>query len=95
MIEVGKIRYPKLCGFDWIEFCECVMCERVLRNLNCNLTSPFPRVITPFPLLFVLVMEALSQLLDKAVKGQYLEGFSVASSISAPLKVSHLLFAGD
>jgi hypothetical protein len=47
------------------------------------------------PLLFVLVMEALSRLMDRAVEGGYLDGFSVANSASEILKVSHLLFSND
>ena len=47
------------------------------------------------PLLFVLVMEALSRLLDRAVARGYLEGFPVDSSNASGLKVSHMLFAND
>ena len=47
------------------------------------------------PLLFVLVMEALSRLMDRAMEGGYLDGFSVVDSASEILKVSHLLFSND
>jgi hypothetical protein len=47
------------------------------------------------PLLFVLVMEAFSRLMDRAVVRRYLEGFSVAHNNGSELKVSHLLFADD
>ena len=47
------------------------------------------------PLLFVLVMEALSRLTDRAVARGYLEGFSVANFNVSDLKVSHMLFADD
>jgi hypothetical protein len=47
------------------------------------------------PLLFVLVMEAFSRLMDRAVVRGYLEGFSVAHNNGSALKVSHLLFADD
>jgi hypothetical protein len=47
------------------------------------------------PLLFVLVMKALSKLLDKVVEGHYLEGFFVANNLNEPLVVSHLMFAND
>ena len=47
------------------------------------------------PLLFVLVMEAFSRLMDRAVVRDYLEGFSVANNTRSDLKVSHLLFADD
>lgn len=46
------------------------------------------------PLLFVLVMEALSRLMDKAVARGFLEGFSVNSQKNTAVKVSHL-FADD
>ena len=47
------------------------------------------------PPLFVLVMEALSILIDRVVAGGYLEGFSVANPNMSDLKVSNLLFADD
>jgi hypothetical protein len=47
------------------------------------------------PLLFVLVMEALSRLMDRTVARGYLEGFSVANSNVSDLKVSHMLFTDD
>jgi hypothetical protein len=47
------------------------------------------------PLLFALVMEAFSRLMDRAVVRGYLEGFSVAHNNGSELKVSHLLFADD
>ena len=47
------------------------------------------------PMLFVIVMEALSKLLDKAIVGNFLTGFLVGGGPSAPISVSHLLFADD
>ena len=47
------------------------------------------------PLLFVLVMEALGRMLDKAVHEGCLSGFSVGNSEGRSLAVSHLLFADD
>ena len=47
------------------------------------------------PLLFVLVMEAFSCLMDKAVVGDYMEGFLVANHNRSALMVSHLLFVDD
>jgi hypothetical protein len=47
------------------------------------------------PMLFVIVMEALSKLLDKATVGNFLTGFSMGGGPSAPISVSHLLFADD
>ena len=47
------------------------------------------------PLLFDVVMEALSHMLDvAAAAGQY-SGFSIGSTTSASMMVSHLLFADD
>uniref|UniRef100_A0A2N9GXK7 Reverse transcriptase domain-containing protein n=1 Tax=Fagus sylvatica TaxID=28930 RepID=A0A2N9GXK7_FAGSY len=47
------------------------------------------------PLLFVIVMEALSRLLDRAVREGLFSGFSVGTMAANPLMVSHLLFADD
>ena len=47
------------------------------------------------PLLFVLVMEALGRMLDKAVHEGPLSGFSVGNSEGKSLAVSHLLFVDD
>ena len=47
------------------------------------------------PLLFVLVMEAISRMLDKAVHEGRLSGFNVGASTGRSLMVSHLLFTDD
>ena len=47
------------------------------------------------PLLFVLVMEAVSRKLDKAVHEGCLSGFNAGASVGRSLMVSHLLFADD
>ena len=47
------------------------------------------------PLLFVLVMEALGRMLDKAVYDGHMSGFGVGSEEGRSLSVSHLLFADD
>ena len=47
------------------------------------------------PLLFVLVMEAVGRMLDKAVHEGRLSGFNVGASAGRSLIVSHLLFADD
>ena len=45
------------------------------------------------PLLFVIVMEAMSRMLDRAVGGAFISGFPVGSEASSILMMSHLLFA--
>ena len=47
------------------------------------------------PLLFVIVMEALSRMMSKAVEGGLLSGFQVGSMDSHLVRVSHLLFVDD
>jgi hypothetical protein len=47
------------------------------------------------PLLFVVVMEALSRMLAAALDQGNLTGFSVGSTDSEALVVNHLLFADD
>ena len=47
------------------------------------------------PLLFVLVMEALGRMLDKAVLEGCMSGFSVGNLEGRSMAVSHLLFADD
>jgi hypothetical protein len=47
------------------------------------------------PLLFVIVMEALSRLMDRTVPGRLLFGFTVGNSVRREVMVSHLLFADD
>jgi hypothetical protein len=47
------------------------------------------------PLLFVLIMEALSRMMNKAVEEGLLSGFQVGALGSDGLCISHLLFADD
>jgi len=47
------------------------------------------------PLLFVIVIEALSKLFTVAVHEGFLSGFSVGSGGNGLLDISHLLFAND
>ena len=47
------------------------------------------------PLLFVLVMEALGRMLDKAVHDSHMSGFEVGNLEGRSLAVSQLLFADD
>uniref|UniRef100_A0A2N9GB44 Integrase catalytic domain-containing protein n=1 Tax=Fagus sylvatica TaxID=28930 RepID=A0A2N9GB44_FAGSY len=47
------------------------------------------------PMLFIIVMEALSRMLERAVTGGYISGFSVGNSTGVELSISHSLFADD
>ena len=47
------------------------------------------------PYLFLLAMEALSQLLSSARNGDFISGFKVGGRGREGLIVSHLLFAND
>jgi hypothetical protein len=47
------------------------------------------------PLLFVIVMEALSKLFYATAQRGFLSGFSVGSGNSEAFNISHLLFADD
>jgi len=48
-----------------------------------------------FLLLFVLVMDAFSRMLSRAMEGGFLSGFRVDNLNNSPLEISHLLFADD
>jgi hypothetical protein len=47
------------------------------------------------PLLFVVVMEALSRMLSRAMVGGYLYGFQINLRNPTPLEIYFLLFAND
>jgi hypothetical protein len=92
------------CGFPlrwrkWIWFCISTVRFSILIN-GCPsgffASSRGLRQGDPLsPLLFVIVMEALSRLIDRTVQGSFLSGFTVGSSVEREVMVSHLLFADD
>ena len=91
------------CGFSakWRQWIfACISTVRFSILVNGTLTGFFPssrglRQGDPLsPLLFLIIMEALSRMLGKAVKGGYILGFKVGAS-GSELMISHLLFADD
>ena len=94
----------ELCGFPnkwrrWISFCLSTVCFSILINGTPYGFFGSPRGLRQgdplSPLLFVLVMEAVSRMLDKAVHEGRLLGFNVGASADRSLMVYHLLFADD
>ena len=92
------------CGFSekwrhWIYACISSVRFSILVNGNSRgffNTSRGLRQGDPLsPLLFLLIMEALSWLLDKAIEGGFLSGFSIGNFAENMLTISHLLFADD
>uniref|UniRef100_A0A2N9GD32 Reverse transcriptase domain-containing protein n=1 Tax=Fagus sylvatica TaxID=28930 RepID=A0A2N9GD32_FAGSY len=91
------------CGFpgkwcNWIWFCISTVQFSILVNGSPQgffASSRGLRQGDPLsPLLFVIVMETLSRLMDRATIGGYISGFAVGSG-DDPLVVSHLLFADN
>ena len=92
------------CGFSvkwrrWISFCLSTVCFSILINGTPHGFFGSSRGLQQgdplSPLLFVLVMEAIGKMLDKAVHEGHLLGFNVGASTGRSLMVSHLLFADD
>jgi hypothetical protein len=92
------------CGFpvrwrNWIRFCISTVRFSILIN-GCPSgffasTRGLGQGDPLSPLLFVVVMEALSRFLDRAVQGGFLSGFSVGAQYGSAVMVTHLLFADD
>ena len=47
------------------------------------------------PMFFVIIMEALSRMIENAIGAGMLSGFAVSRNVQDPLPISHLLFADD
>lgn len=84
---------------QWIFFCLSTVCFSILINGSpCGLfgsTRGLRQGDPLYPLLFVLVIEALGRMLDKAVHEGCMPRFSVDNLEGRSLAVSHLLFADD
>jgi hypothetical protein len=92
------------CGFSekwrhWIKFCISTARFSILVNGSPNgffASSRGLRQGDPLsPLLFVIVKEALSHLLDRAVREGLCSGFTVGKLDETSLMISHLLFVDD
>uniref|UniRef100_A0A2N9GE37 Reverse transcriptase domain-containing protein n=1 Tax=Fagus sylvatica TaxID=28930 RepID=A0A2N9GE37_FAGSY len=88
-----------LCWRKWIWFCISTVRFSILINGCPSGFFPSSRGLRQgdplSPLLFVIVMEALSRLMDRTVQGRLLSGFTMGSSVEREVMVSHLLFADD
>ncbi|XP_050277754.1 uncharacterized protein LOC126719217 [Quercus robur] len=84
---------------QWIFFCISTVRFSILINgTPCGFfeSSKGLRQGNPLsPLLFVLVMEVLGRMLDKAIHDGHMSGFDVGHLEGRSLEVSHLLFADD
>lgn len=83
----------------WIEYCFSTVKYSVLVNRSPIIFFPPKRGIRQgdslFPFLFILAMEGLNNMLNKAKQLHWLEGFGVGNRSGHSVSVSHLLFADD
>ena len=94
----------EICGFPlkwcrWIHYCISTIRFSILINSSPEGFFGSYRGLRQrdslSPLLFVIVMEALSKMMNKAVEGGFLSSFQVGSRDHSMVQVSHLLFADD
>ncbi len=91
------------CGFSpwqrWISSCISTACYSILINGRSEGFFKGSRGLQqgdPFsPMLFDIVMEGLSRMLDRVVQSGYLSSFFMGSSDRQQLLISHLFFAVD
>ena len=104
-VDWGFLLYLlRRCGFsekwrNWITYCISTACFSILiSGSSCGFfkSSKGLRQGDPLsPLLFVIIMEALSKMMDQVVGGGLVLGFSVGREAPRLIMVSHLLFADD
>jgi len=98
MATLEKMGFPSKWR-SWIYFCISTVRYSVL--INCESLGFFSstrglRQGDPLsPLLFILVMETLRRLVNKAIDASFLEGFQITNARAESLLISHLLFADD
>ena len=94
----------KQCGFPncwciWIHFCISTVRFSILVNGSpagfFDSTRGLWQGDSLSPLLFIVVMEALSKMLHRMEEGSFLRGFKVRGSTLDQVQISHLLFADD
>ncbi|KAF5475670.1 hypothetical protein F2P56_007450 [Juglans regia] len=86
------------CGF-WVRWYIATTKFSILVNGNpvgfLNSSRDLRQGDSLFPLLFVIVMEALSRMLTTLVNNRFVDGFSVGDPNMGNLNTSHLQFADD
>jgi len=98
MATLDKMGFPSKLR-SWVYFCISTVRYSVLINgesLGFFSSTRGLRQGDPLsPLLFILVMETQSRLVNKAIDAGFLEGFHITNARYESLLISHLLFADD